>query len=241
MVATSTPELRSFCGHEPTDDVQAATSPRKWSRLDLTIKARQSYIRPLVYAAAAKISAVCGLNIVPNDDLFFSLADLKLEMVSTVHNDAFPFDGPGGVLAHMAYPEAGWGHFEQIENWSMAPDEPGYSFAAVALHELMHGAGVAHTQNLESVIYPYLRSTGDWTWLRPYDIEVLQDLYGPNTTVIPADGASVDWSFDGIDVEKRWTEDAQEMGDDLVAGKIKARTYVHDPDGTVWKTFGVRV
>ena len=226
-----------FCGHGGPESLWM---PDKWSKLELTIGAKEAFLRTIIVDAASKISAVCGLNI-RDTGYYWAINDLKLSMVHAVYDNGLGSDGPGNRLAYMYYPERGDGYFDAAEKWALEPGQAGYSLPAVALHELMHGVGVVHTSNKDSVIYPYLRSTGDWTYLRPYDIEVLQGLYGPNTTVVPEDGSPVDWEYRGTWAEKAWTDDATKMGNWLREGKIKARTYEHDQDGKIWRTFGVEV
>ncbi|KAH1017672.1 hypothetical protein HUJ05_008280 [Dendroctonus ponderosae] len=81
----------------------------------------------------------------------------------------YPFDGPGGVLAHGFFPsgseradEGGDIHFDDEEEWidgKSASKETGGSestdFFTVALHELGHSLGLAHSDVSTSVMFPY--------------------------------------------------------------------------------------
>jgi hypothetical protein len=77
------------------------------------------------------------------------------------HGDGFPFDGPGGVLAHTFYPAppypeplAGDMHFDDDENWHIGTNVDLFS---AALHELGHALGLGHSDNPNDVMYPYYR------------------------------------------------------------------------------------
>ena len=107
------------------------------------------------------------------------------------HGDAFPFDGPGGVLAHTFYPVpvnaeplAGDVHLDADENWHVGGDLDLYS---VALHELGHAIGLGHSDVPGDVMYPYYR-TG--LKLTANDVGAAQQLYGPPAGQTPVGGGS---------------------------------------------------
>lgn len=79
------------------------------------------------------------------------------------HGDAYPFDGPGRVLAHTFYPSlpnpepiAGDLHFDEAENWNIGEEVDLFS---VAIHELGHALGLGHSDVPGAVMYPYYRRT----------------------------------------------------------------------------------
>ena len=95
------------------------------------------------------------------------------------HGDAYPFDGPGGVLAHTFYPAplnneplAGDMHFDDSEAWGVGT---GVDIFSVALHEAGHALGLAHSTNPNAVMYAYYHQN---TGLTADDIAAIQALYG---------------------------------------------------------------
>jgi hypothetical protein len=95
------------------------------------------------------------------------------------HGDAYPFDGPGGVLAHTFYPAppnaepiAGDMHFDADENWHAGSNIDLFS---VALHEAGHALGLGHSDQPGAVMYPYYRTS---IGLTSDDIAGIQNLYG---------------------------------------------------------------
>src|ERR1035441_7323636 len=106
---------------------------------------------------------------------------------SGAHGDAYPFDGPGGVLAHTFYPAppnsepiAGDMHLDADEPWTAGANVDLFS---VALHEAGHALGLGHSDRPGAVMYPYYHlSTG----LTDDDIAGIRALYGSSVSPPPA-------------------------------------------------------
>ncbi len=98
------------------------------------------------------------------------------------HGDGYPFDGPGGILAHTFYPAppnaesiAGDMHFDGSENWHIGADT---DLTTVAMHEAGHALGLAHVDDPAELMYPYY-TLGEK--ISAGDIAGIQSLYGPAT------------------------------------------------------------
>ncbi len=105
------------------------------------------------------------------------------------HGDGFPFDGPGGVVAHTFYPAppnpeplAGDLHLDDAESWHVGTQVDVFS---VALHELGHALGLGHSDNPNDVMYPYLKLV---TTLADGDKTAILSMYAAQTGVVPPPG-----------------------------------------------------
>jgi hypothetical protein len=104
------------------------------------------------------------------------------------HGDGYPFDGPGGILAHTFYPAppnpesiAGDMHFDADEDWHIGANTDLYT---VALHETGHALGLAHVDDPAALMYPYYRLGSK---IAADDIAGVQSLYGgPQGSPAPA-------------------------------------------------------
>jgi Matrixin len=109
----------------------------------------------------------------------FAPRTVFIEFAGRAHGDPFPFDGPGGILAHTFYPVpinpesiAGDMHLDAEENWHAGGDIDIYT---VALHEAGHAIGLGHSDKPGDVMYPYYRRNMP---LSVNDIGAAQALYG---------------------------------------------------------------
>lgn len=150
---------------------------------DMTQSAQRSEILDAMneWSAYVQVSwtetATSGLN--DSIDIVFGAGN---------HGDAYPFDGPGGVLAHAFYPDdvvsnpiAGDMHFDDAETWSAGGGGGTFDLFTVALHELGHSLGLKHSLDSGSVMYAYYQVV---TGLTQDDIDGIQSIYA-STQAVP--------------------------------------------------------
>uniref|UniRef100_A0A3B4UII6 Matrix metallopeptidase 20b (enamelysin) n=1 Tax=Seriola dumerili TaxID=41447 RepID=A0A3B4UII6_SERDU len=105
-------------------------------------------------------------------------ADIMVEFVTYEHGDLYPFDGPGGTLAHAFGPGLGAGgdtHFDDDEHWTAG--ETGFNLFVVAAHEFGHALGLKHSRNPDSLMYPTYRSSRPANLLSREDVANINALY----------------------------------------------------------------
>ena len=96
------------------------------------------------------------------------------------------FDGPSGVLAHCYYPPGSGGpnagdlHFDDEETWNNtnSASAAGIRLLDTAIHEIGHGLGLDHSENINAIMYPSYDPAVVKQQLAPDDIEGVQSLYG---------------------------------------------------------------
>jgi Matrixin len=109
--------------------------------------------------------------------------DITLGFATGDHGDGYPFDGPSGVLAHAFYPAYGGDvHFDDAETWT-TNGSGGFSFPAVALHELGHSLGLDHSFVAGAAMLPYYSGQA---YLSEDDVLGIQELYAIRSGSPPA-------------------------------------------------------
>jgi len=102
-----------------------------------------------------------------------STADITVKFVTGNHGDVEPFDGPGGVKAHAFYPQHGGDiHFDDDETWTSD------SLLPIAVHEIGHSLGLAHSDVPGSIMTPITTSLSSKAVLSDDDVKGIRAIYG---------------------------------------------------------------
>ncbi|KAE8627630.1 hypothetical protein XENTR_v10007074 [Xenopus tropicalis] len=113
--------------------------------------------------------------------IYDRVSDIEMSFASGDHKDAFPFDGPSGILAHTFAPGDNTGgdvHFDADETWTSG--SAGTNLFLVAAHELGHSLGLDHSNDPNALMYPTYHYTNPNTFqLSEDDIKGIHSLYGP--------------------------------------------------------------
>jgi Matrixin len=135
------------------------------------------------WSSVVKVTWAPGLSATANQTV-------NILWATYAHGDAYPFDGPGGVLAHTFYPAnpnpepiAGDMHLNDSESWHIGTTTDLFS---VTLHELGHALGLGHSDDPNDVMYPYYKMVPG---LAAGDIAAIQTLYAAQAgAATPAPG-----------------------------------------------------
>ena len=112
----------------------------------------------------------------------YQAADVKISFVAGEHGDAQNFDGVLGIIAHAFSPEDGRVHFDDAEFWSVnvhkdkAPQA--LDLTSVAIHEVGHVIGLAHSTVRNSVMFPSIAPHHTRRTLSEDDVQGIRELYG---------------------------------------------------------------
>ncbi|KAI9524821.1 Matrix metalloproteinase-17 [Dissostichus eleginoides] len=108
---------------------RSLATPKKWDKRHLSWRVRtfpkdsallgRDTVRALMYYALKVWSDIAPLNF---HEVAGSDADIQIDFTKADHNDGYPFDGPGGTVAHAFFPgerfTAGDTHFDDDEAWT---------------------------------------------------------------------------------------------------------------------------
>ncbi|EDO48502.1 predicted protein, partial [Nematostella vectensis] len=113
--------------------------------------------------------------------------EIRIRFVTGDHGDGYPFDGPGGTLAHAFYPHdntglSGDAHFDDEEYFTLRTDH-GIDLFWVAVHEFGHSLGLDHSSNVDAIMYPFYRGYVPDFQLHYDDKAGVQAIYGTKTSI----------------------------------------------------------
>lgn len=126
----------------------------------------------------------------------YEAADVKISFVAGEHGDAQNFDGVLGIIAHAFSPEDGRVHFDDAEFWSVdvgsdkAPQA--LDLTSVAIHEVGHVIGLAHSPVRKSVMFPSIAPHHTKRDLSEDDVQGVRQLYGLDLVPAPSPHLVVD-------------------------------------------------
>ena len=108
---------------------------------------------------------------------FFSFGRYTHHGTNVESTCPYPFEGPGGVLAHAYFPQDGRAHFDDDETFTHNTAQ-GTNLLWVAVHEFGHSLGLQHTNIRGAIMYPYYTGYVPGMKLHSDDIAGIQSLYG---------------------------------------------------------------
>ncbi|XP_034539690.1 collagenase 3-like [Notolabrus celidotus] len=165
----------------------------KWRKNSLTYRIENH--TPDMSEAEVDISIEKALQVWANETplrftrIYSGIADIMISFGAGSHGDYYPFDGPGGTLAHAFPPAPGLGgdaHFDEDEEFTFS-SESGFNLFLVAAHEFGHSLGLTHSDDPGALMYPvYIQRNPDTFVLPRDDVNGIQSLYKSNPDKDPA-------------------------------------------------------
>jgi len=156
----------------------------KWSKTDLTYKIHNYTPDMNKYQVDQSIRDALKLWSDQTPLTFRQVtgkADINIKFGRSNHGDYYPFDGPGGTLAHAFFPQSGETHFDEDEDYDYK-DGNGVNLMIVAAHEFGHSLGLAHSNVPGSLMAPVYQGYVENYKLDRDDIVAIQQIYGKKYT-----------------------------------------------------------
>ncbi|XP_046637960.1 uncharacterized protein LOC124316201 [Daphnia pulicaria] len=173
-------------GSSSTRRKRFAIQESHWPKKELTYKIKKYTPDMSPYDVDREIARAFQMWENVTDLTFFpitnqsAVVDIDILFASRKHDeDCKPFDGPGGTLAHAAYPiNGGDAHFDDGETWTLDSGQ-GTNLFQEATHEFGHSLGLEHTDVTTAVMHPIHEYSSDFK-LDKDDIDGIQEMYGKN-------------------------------------------------------------
>ncbi|KHJ95435.1 Matrixin [Oesophagostomum dentatum] len=130
---------------------------KRWRHNTLTWRLDRSHVkdedefvvRTTLHRAFQEWSSAASVRF---EEVFEEPADITIGFERGKHEDAFPFDGKDGIVAHAFYPRDGRLHFDADEDWSLN-SPTGVNLYQTAVHEIGHILGLEHSVDPRAVMY----------------------------------------------------------------------------------------
>ncbi|PSS35187.1 Metalloendoproteinase [Actinidia chinensis var. chinensis] len=120
-----------------------------------------------------------------SETLEYEKANMKISFHRRDHGDGYPFDGPGGVIAHSWAPRDGRCHFDTDEPWAFGAVAGSFDLESVALHEIGHLLGLGHSSEKNAIMYASI-AQGVTRSLHEDDIQGIKALYNVDSSLTVA-------------------------------------------------------